>query len=132
VIAIVLKLSQLSAYHYFKNTYNWTWSKLNPKGTPPEKRSGHQAVAIEKKIYILGGSSSSVQFQDLYVLDTELEPPVWSKMNSTLPYPTWNLSACSVIAIPTWKIFTFGGLCLCSPSNLFIYFSVFTKAYLDH
>ena len=66
-------------------------------------------MAIEKKIYILGGSSASVQFQDLYVLDTELEPPVWSKMNSSLPYPTWNLSACSVIAIPTWKIFTFGG-----------------------
>ena len=43
------------------------------------------------------------------MLDTELEPPVWSKMNSSLPYPTWNLSACSVIAIPTWKIFTFGG-----------------------
>jgi dynein heavy chain len=93
------------------NIYDWTWTKLMPKGTPPEKRSGHQACAIENKVFIMGGSSSSAQFDDVYVLDTELEQPLWSKMSSCpLPIATWNHCACSVIAIPTWKIFTFGGL----------------------
>jgi dynein heavy chain len=96
---------------YSLNINTWTWTKLTPKGSPPEKRSGHSAVAIEKKLYIFGGSNSSIQFQDLYVLDTENETtPVWSKLASSLSSPTWNLTACSVIAIPTWKIFTFGGL----------------------
>ena len=95
---------------YALDVYSWTWTKLAPKGSLPEKRSGHQAVAIEKKIYVFGGSNSSTQFQDVYVLDTEQDPPVWSKLSSSLPIPSWNLAACSVIAIPTWKIFTFGGV----------------------
>lgn len=95
---------------YTLNVLTWTWSKVTPKGSAPEKRSGHQACAVEKKIYIFGGANSAVQFQDLYILDTEVEPPVWSKLASSLPAPTWNLCACSVIAIPTWKIFTFGGI----------------------
>jgi dynein heavy chain len=37
---------------YALNIYNWTWTKVNPKGAIPEKRSGHQAVAVEKKIFI--------------------------------------------------------------------------------
>ncbi len=92
------------------NVYTWQWSKITPKGAAPEKRSGHQAVAVEKKIYIFGGSNSAVQFQDVFILDTECDPPLWSKMSITLSVPTWNQSACSVIAIPTWKIFTFGGI----------------------
>lgn len=95
---------------YAINVYTWTWTKVNPKGTPPEKRSGHQACAVEKKVYIFGGSNSSAQFQDLHVLDTEPETPIWSKLAASISIPTWNQSACSVIAIPTWKIFTFGGL----------------------
>eukprot|EP01038_Epipyxis_sp_PR26KG_P005447 gene5447-7540_t len=95
---------------YTLNIYTWVWTKVNAKGVPPEKRSGHQACAIEKKIYIFGGSSSSTQFQDMYVLDTECDPPIWSKLNSSLSVPTWNQAACSVIAIPTWKIFSFGGV----------------------
>eukprot|EP01033_Poteriospumella_lacustris_P003465 gene3469-2562_t len=95
---------------YALNIYTWTWTKVNPKGLLPEKRSGHQAVAVERKVFVFGGANSSVQLNDLFVLDTEIDPPVWSKMNTSLPAPTWNLCGCSVIAIPTWKIFTFGGI----------------------
>eukprot|EP01032_Pedospumella_encystans_P015170 gene15170-17374_t len=95
---------------YSLDVNRWTWNKVSPKGVPPEKRCGHQACAIERKIYIFGGSSSSTQFYDVYVLDTEQEPPVWSKLNCVLPSPVWNSASCSVIAIPTWKIFTFGGV----------------------
>lgn len=95
---------------YTLNVYTWTWTKLNPKGLIPEKRSGHQAVAVEKRIFIFGGGNSAVQFNDVYVLDTESDPPMWSKLATILPAPTWNQCSCSVIAIPTWKIFTFGGL----------------------
>lgn len=94
---------------YTLDVYSWTWTKLAPKGTGPEKRSGHSACGIENKIFIFGGSNSSAQFQDVFVLDTLVEPPVWTKLNSSLTLPTWNFSACSVIAIPTWKIFAFGG-----------------------
>jgi len=95
---------------YSLNVKTWTWNKIAAKGTPPEKRSGHQACAIEKKVYIFGGTSSAGQFQDLHFLDTEVEPPLWNKVNIGLQEPTWNFAACSVIAIPTWKIFAFGGL----------------------
>ena len=95
---------------YALNCDSWTWSKVQTKGMPPEKRSGHQACAIEKKIYIFGGWSSSSQFNDLFVLDTEGGAFVWSKLQSVLNTPTWNHASCSVVAIPTWKIFTFGGL----------------------
>jgi dynein heavy chain len=94
---------------YALNLETMVWTKVQAKGIPPEKRSGHQACAIEKKIYIFGGWNSSTQFNDLHILDTEFDPPVWSKLQSALQTPTWNLAACSVVAIPTWKIFTFGG-----------------------
>jgi dynein heavy chain len=92
------------------NLVNWTWTRINAKGTPPEKRTGHQAAQVDKKIYIFGGSNSTTQFNDLHMLDTEADPPLWTKLSCDLAEPTWNLAACSVIAIPTWKIFTFGGL----------------------
>jgi dynein heavy chain len=95
---------------YTLNVYTWVWNKVNPKGTGPEKRAGHCACGIEKKIYIFGGSNSSTQFQDLFILDTENDVPLWTKLNTMMSSPTWSLSSCSVIAIPTWKIFTFGGV----------------------
>lgn len=95
---------------YTLNINSWQWSKVQAKGSPPEKRSGHQGCAIEKKILIFGGSSSSTQFQDLHILDIEHDPPLWTKLQHvSMPSPTWNHAACSVVAIPTWKIFTFGG-----------------------
>lgn len=92
------------------NIRNWTWTKLSAKGVGPEKRSGHQSCGVEKKIYIFGGWSSSTQFKDLFVLDVDQDPPQWNKLNSDLLSPTWNHAACSVMAIPTWKVFMFGGV----------------------
>jgi dynein heavy chain len=95
---------------YIFNTIHMTWSKVQAKGSAPDKRSGHQACAVEKKIYIFGGSNSAMQFTDLYTLDTEFDPPVWTKLSCSLTQPIWNHVACSVIAIPKWKIFCFGGI----------------------
>ena len=95
---------------YALNLTNWQWSKVQAKGAAPEKRSGHRACPIELKVYIFGGWSSTAQFNDMYILDVEVDPPVWSKCANSLAAPTWNQAACSVIAIPTWKIFTFGGV----------------------
>ena len=94
---------------YALNIDTWKWTKIAAKGTYPDRRSGHQACAVEKKIYIFGGSNSVTQFSDLHCLDTEQDPPLWTKLSCDLSSPTWNQAACSIVAIPTWKIFTFGG-----------------------
>lgn len=95
---------------YSLNVKTWAWTKVQAKGSVPEKRSGHQACAVEQKIFVFGGWNSGVQFNDLFILDVDMEPPVWSSINSTMAVPTWNHAACSVMAIPTWKVFTFGGV----------------------
>jgi len=46
---------------YALNIETMVWSKVQAKGVPPEKRSGHQACAVEKKIYVFGGWNSSTQ-----------------------------------------------------------------------
>ena len=94
---------------YSLDYHSWTWTKIGAKGAGPEKRSGHQACAVEKKMYVFGGWNCSTQFNDLYALDVEHSPPIWSKLQNSLTAPTWNHTACSVMAIPSWKIFTFGG-----------------------
>ena len=94
---------------YSLNLETMIWTKINAKGTPPEKRSGHQGLAIEKQLYVFGGWNNTTQFNDTYILDTTLDPPVWTRATNDLAVPTWNQAACSVVAIPTWKIFTFGG-----------------------
>ena len=95
---------------YVLDTINWVWSKVFPKGTGPERRSSHQACGVGSRVYIMGGCSSSGQYQDIYTLDTESDPPCWSQVQCTLPAPTWNFASCAVLAIPSWKIFTFGGV----------------------
>ena len=54
----------------------------------------------------------TAQFADLYILDTVMEPPVWTNVEnpeSKLEKARWNHAACSVMAIPSWKLFVFGG-----------------------
>ena len=48
---------------YALDTIAWTWSKVQTKGSPPEKRSSHQACGVGSRIYIIGGCSSSGQYQ---------------------------------------------------------------------
>ena len=41
-----------------------------------------------------------------------MEPPVWTNVEnpeSKLEKARWNHAACSVMAIPSWKLFVFGG-----------------------
>ena len=45
------------------------WELIAAKGTPPERRSGHEASAVQGKLLIYGGSNSSTQFCDLHLLD---------------------------------------------------------------
>jgi dynein heavy chain len=87
----------------------WEWRPIEATGSFPDPRSGHQAVAVQEKIYVIGGWNSMVQFDDMYVFDTLTN--VWTKpmqQNSFGP-PRWNFSAVSVFAVPHWKIFVFGG-----------------------
>jgi dynein heavy chain len=98
---------------YVLNTMNWTWAKVSTKGSPPEKRSGHQGLAVEKSILIFGGWNSTTQFSDMHIIETNMESgelPTWSRVETGMEKPAWNMAACSVVAIPTWKVFLFGGM----------------------
>lgn len=77
------------------------------KGTAPKPRSGHSASVVDEKIFIFGGWNSVEQFSDLFILDTTLN--TWQSVDSFTLDPRWNHTACSVEAIPNWKIFIFGG-----------------------
>ena len=77
------------------------------KGTPPKPRSGHSASAVDEKIFIFGGWNSVEQFNDLFILDTVAN--TWQVVDNFSLEPRWNHTACSVEAIPNWKIFIFGG-----------------------
>ena len=46
----------------------------------------------------------------MYVLDIASEPPMWTRLESKMPAAAWNHAACGVMAIPSWKIFVFGGV----------------------
>ena len=48
---------------YVLNTLTWIWTKVGAKGVGPEKRSSHQACGVGNSIFILGGCSSSCQYQ---------------------------------------------------------------------
>uniref|UniRef100_A0A7S2QUS9 Uncharacterized protein n=1 Tax=Triparma pacifica TaxID=91992 RepID=A0A7S2QUS9_9STRA len=92
------------------NIETWKWSKITPKGKGPEKRSGHQATACDSFLYVFGGWNSAKQFDDMFILDTAADPPTWSKVSSKMPAAVWNHAGCGVMAIPSWKIFVFGGV----------------------
>ncbi|GMH98843.1 hypothetical protein TrLO_g14194 [Triparma laevis f. longispina] len=92
------------------DTETWKWTKIAAKGKGPDKRSGHQATACDNSLYVFGGWNSAKQFDDMHVLDTASDPPNWTKLDSKMPNPLWNHSACGVMAIPSWKIFVFGGV----------------------
>jgi dynein heavy chain len=99
---------------YVYDVENVSWAKLLPKGKGPEKRSGHQACAVstdaKRMLYIFGGWNSIEQFNDMYTLD--LDTMTWSNIpgpHMLNAEPRWNHAACAVVAIPNYKIFTFGG-----------------------
>ena len=50
-----------------------------------------------------------MQFNDLYLLDVENKD--WADLDMPWNVPRWNLSAQVVEAIPSWRVFLFGGVC---------------------
>lgn len=87
----------------------WEWRPVECTGIVPEARSGHQSVAVNEFIYVIGGWNSMSQFDNMYVLDTSTN--TWSKPSTQNDFgpPRWNFSAVSVFAVPYWKVFIFGG-----------------------
>ncbi|KAJ8610166.1 hypothetical protein CTAYLR_008741 [Chrysophaeum taylorii] len=86
---------------------DWKWSRLEPTGCGPERRCGHQACAVESRLFVWGGWNVSKRFADVFVLDFS-GVLAWSKVGD-LREPRWNAASCGVLAIPHWKIFAFGG-----------------------
>jgi hypothetical protein len=83
----------------------YTWSRVNPKGQAPEVRSCHTAVAVDDLMFVIGGRNATHEFSDMWVLDTELAPPVWSRIDSgDLHVPRWNHAAYAVMSVPDWKV----------------------------
>jgi dynein heavy chain len=90
----------------------WQWFQIEPTGTPPKQRSGHKSVAVDGKLYIMGGWNAAEQFDDVHVLDTNTL--TWSQPESACGPENWgpkrwNFTALAAFAVPHWKVFLFGG-----------------------
>ncbi|RUS84867.1 hypothetical protein EGW08_007408, partial [Elysia chlorotica] len=58
------------------DTESWSWTALTPKGNAPKPRHGHLMVSAvpnnnNARIYMHGGMSGSIFFDDLHVLDVD-------------------------------------------------------------
>ena len=89
------------------NLETMSWARHQCKGELPEPRSGHTASVVGNMIYVYGGWNSVQQFNDLFFVDTDTR--TWFSADASWGPPRWNHSACSVEAIPNWKLFIFGG-----------------------
>lgn len=68
----------------------WAWKPVESVSSElPQPRSGHQGVAVQHKIYIMGGWNAMEQFNNLFVFDTITK--VWTKHNGTSDFgpPRW-------------------------------------------
>ena len=62
---------------------NLCWLRqVSPKGRGPGRRSEHSAVAVDGTMFVIGGRSTTTEFNDMFVLDTEVEPPVWTEVSA--------------------------------------------------
>lgn len=52
-----------------------------PKGRGPGRRSEHSAAAVDGTMFVVGGRSTTTEFKDMYALDTEVDPPVWTEVS---------------------------------------------------
>ena len=59
---------------------SYQWTTVETTGEVPEARSGHRAVTVDSKMYVMGGWNTVKQFDDMYIYDTETA--VWSKPES--------------------------------------------------
>lgn len=58
--------------------------QVSPKGHGPGRRSEHSAAAVDGTIFVIGGRSTTCEFKDMYALDTELDPPVWTEVSALI------------------------------------------------
>jgi len=89
------------------NLENARWNEMTCQGNPPAPRSGHQAFAKETSVFIFGGWNNESQFNDLFMLDVENKD--WSDVDLSWGMPRWNCAMQLVEAIPSWRVFVFGG-----------------------
>ncbi|CAK0791281.1 unnamed protein product [Prorocentrum cordatum] len=89
------------------NLDNARWNELMCQGTPPPPRSGHTAFCKDGCVFIFGGWNHESQFNDLFMLDVENKD--WSDLDLLWGVPRWNCSLQLVEAIPSWRVFVFGG-----------------------
>jgi dynein heavy chain len=90
------------------NLDNARWNELTCQGNPPAPRSGHSAFAKDTDVFIFGGWNTESQFNDLFMLDVENKD--WSDVDLAWGVPRWNCSLQLVEAIPSWRVFVFGGV----------------------
>ena len=91
------------------NVDTMTWTRFaDVQGNPPERRSGHIAVPVKQLMLVSGGWSRGTRFNDLHTFDTATL--TWSEVEGgKISPPRWMHSAMSVVAVPSWQVFVFGG-----------------------
>jgi dynein heavy chain len=89
------------------NLDNARWHELTCQGNPPAPRSGHVSFAKETDMFVFGGWNNETQFNDLFMLDIENKD--WSDVDLSWGVPRWNCAIQLVEAIPSWRVFVFGG-----------------------
>jgi host cell factor len=85
---------------------DWTWGRWVTEGLKPAVRSGHAAVEVDGKVYVIGGCLLDVQcFNDVHIFDPKTD--TWSQpaLSGDAPEPRGGHSATLVGA----SIFVFGG-----------------------
>jgi hypothetical protein len=76
----------------------------SPAGHPPPPILRTHARACAPTPWALPPSPPA---QDVHLFDTTTH--TWSEVAAGFGLPRWGHSACSVEAIPNWKVFVFGG-----------------------
>lgn len=89
------------------NLENCRWGEMTCHGNPPAPRSGHASFQKDGSVYIFGGWNSEMQFNDLFMLDVDNKD--WSDLDLGWGAPRWNMAVQLVEAIPSWRVFVFGG-----------------------
>ena len=54
--------------------------QVSPKGRGPGRRSEHSAAAVDGTMFVIGGRSTTAEYKDMFALDTEVDPPVWTEV----------------------------------------------------
>lgn len=104
----------------------WSWRRLAVSGPLPAPRSryvmmstrlstdtsSHQAQAVDQRIYVFGGANASESLSDVWCLELGGARAAWRLIgDASLARPQWAMSSCHVSAIPSAKVFLFGGMC---------------------